>query len=51
MKEQEKKTEKELRYERIAKALEALKGRPLPADIEMFSGSLPSKMPDRFKKS
>ena len=50
MEKQEKKTE-ELSYaERLAKALESLKGTPLPTDTGPFLGDLPEKMPDRFKK-
>lgn len=49
MEKQEKKTE-ELSYaERLAKALESLKGTPLPMDTGPFLGDLPEKMPDRFK--
>ncbi len=49
MEKQEKKTE-ELSYaERLAKALESLKGTPLPMDTGPFLGDLPKKMPDRFK--
>lgn len=49
MEKQEKKTE-ELSYaERLAKALESLKGTPLPTDTGPFLGDLPEKMPDRFK--
>ncbi|MCI6226601.1 MAG: hypothetical protein MR622_05480 [Clostridiales bacterium] len=47
----ERKTE-ELSYaERLAKALESLKGTPLPTDTGPFLGDLPEKMPDRFKKN
>ena len=49
MEKQEKKIE-ELSYaERLAKALESLKGTPLPMDTGPFLGDLPKKMPDRFK--
>ena len=51
MEKHEKKTE-ELSYaERLAKALESLKGTPLPTDTDPFAGNPPEKMPDRFKKN
>jgi len=48
MDEQEKKVENLSYEERLAKAIEALKDTPLPTDIPMFRGNLPTKMPDRF---
>lgn len=49
MEKQEKKIEELSYVERLAKALESLKGTPLPMDTGPFLGDLPKKMPDRFK--
>ena len=51
MEEREKKTEELSFEERLAKALESLKGTPVPTDTGPFLGDLPEKMPDRFKKN
>ena len=51
MEKQEKKTVKHLSNEEIAKALEALKGTPLPTDIEPFLGDLSKRSKDLFKKN
>ena len=50
MAEQEKKKEQSSYAERLAKAMQSLKGKQLPTDTEMFVGNLPKKMPDRFLK-
>ena len=36
--------------EHLAQAMRSMKGKPLPADTEMFVGNLPKEMPDRFKR-
>lgn len=50
MAEQEKKQEQLSYKDRLAKAMQSMKGKPLPTDTEMFLGDLPKEMPDRFKK-
>lgn len=50
MAEQEKKKELILSEDALRRAIQSLKGKPLPTDTEMFVGDLPKEMPDRFKK-
>lgn len=50
MAEQKKKQEKISYAERLAAAMQSLKGTKLPTDTDPFKGNLPEKMPDRFKK-
>lgn len=50
MAEQEKKQEQLSYKERLAQAMQSMKGKPLPTDTEMFVGDLPKEMPDRFKR-
>ena len=51
MAEEEKKQDETSYAERLAKALQSMKGKPLePTDTDGLIGNLPEKMPDRFKR-
>ena len=51
MAEQEKKQEQISYKERLARAIQSMKGKPLPTDTEMFKGDMPKGILDKLRKN